>query len=208
MRFRFPSRPSVLLLSLAPLLLAGAPTDQDAFRSDAARLELRKPSGWHFQSIETALANRATVKMNDKEFQKAIEQMASAPIVIASKHAEPYDKLNPSFQVIVRPAGPLEGKTGSEILGMIEPTLKAQFADLTSVGAIRETSVGGKRAARLTIRYTLRTQDGREYPTQATLVTIPRGKVLYQFGFSGPPDGPDAITTEVDTVLASVRFVE
>lgn len=61
---------------------------------------------------------------------------------------------------------------------------------------------------RLTVRYTLKTRDGREFPTKATIVMIPRGKVLYQFGFSGPPEGPDAITTEVDAVLTSVRFVE
>ena len=188
--------------------MASEPTDPDLFRSEAARLELRKPSEWHFQSLQSVLENRAAVKTNDEAFQKAIEQMATSPLVIAAKHEEPYDKLNPSFQVIVRPAGPLEGKTGAEILRLVEPTLKAQFADFRSVEEIRETSVSGQQAARLSARYTLKTRDGREFQTQATIVIIPRGKVLYQFGFSGPPDGPDAIGTEVDAVLASVKFIE
>lgn len=201
-------RTLVLLIVLAsPVLAAGKP-DPDAFRSDAARIELRKPAGWHFQTLESAFANRAAVKMNDEEFQKAVAQMASAPLVVATRHVEPYDSLNPSFQVIVRPLGTLEGRSGVEILRVVEPALRANFADFATVDSIRATSVAGQPAARMTIRYTLRTQDDREYPTRATLVMVPRGKVLYQLGFSGPPTGPDAIASEVDSVLASVRFLD
>lgn len=208
MQFSHPIRALILVLIVASPLLAVEHVDPDAFRSVAARLEVHKPSGWHFQSLESVYANRAMVKMNDEEFQEAIEQMASAPLLIATKHEEPYDNLNPTFQVIVRPAGPVEGKTGVEILQLVEPTFKAQFADFTFVDKIRETSVSEQQAARMTVRYTLKTHDGREFPTQATIVMVPRGKVLYQFGFSGPPDGPDAITTEMDSVLTSVKFVE
>ena len=208
MNFAHLPRLSVLVSLLAPALFAAEQADPDAFRSDAARLELRKPSGWQFQSLEAVLANRASVKMKDEEFQQAIEQMAHAPLVVATKHPEPYDKLNPTVQVLVRPAGPLEGKTGVEILRWVQPTLEAQFADFAAVKGIQETTVAGTPAARLTIRYTLQTREGRELPTQATIVMVPRGKVLYQFGFSAPPQGPDALTNEVDTVLASVKFVE
>jgi hypothetical protein len=48
--------------------------------------------------------------MNDEEFQKAIEQLGTAPLLIATKYQEPVRQMNPSFQLIVRPAGPLEGK--------------------------------------------------------------------------------------------------
>ena len=201
-------RLSVLVSLLAPALFAAEQADPDAFRSDAARLEVRKPSGWQFQRLEAVLANRASVKMKDEEFQQAIEQMAHAPLVVATKHPEPYDKLNPTLQVLVRPAGALEGKTGVEILRLVQPTLEAQFADFAAVKGIQATTVAGTPAARLTIRYTLQTREGRELPTQATIVMVPRGKVLYQFGFSAPPQGPDALTNEVDTVLASVKFVE
>lgn len=182
--------------------------DSDLFRSDVARIELRKPSGWHFQSLESLIQNRASVKLNDEEFRKAIERMATTPLMIVTRHQEPYESLNPSLQVLARPSGPLAGKTGGDILRLVEPTLRAQFADFTSVEEIHDVTVGGQAASRLTARYTLKTKDGREFPTQATIVVVPRGAVIYQFGFSGPPEGPDALTGEVDAVLQSVNFLE
>lgn len=202
----------VVALALSALAAAPLPATEkphpDRFRSDVARIALHKPAGWHFQTLETAYASRAAVKLNDAEFQEAVARLASAPLLVATRHAEPYDSLNPSLQVLVRPLGTLEGRSGAEILRLIEPALRANFAEFTTVDSIRAVAVSGLPAARLTMRYLLRTQDEREYPTQATIVVVPRGKVLYQFGFSGPPTGPDAITTEVDSVLASVRFLE
>ena len=182
--------------------------DSDLFRSDAARIEMKKPKGWRFSTVETALANRAKVKLKDEEFQKALEANGATPIMVVMKHEEPYEKLNPAIQMIVRAAGTLEGKTGVEILTVVEPVLKTQFENCTTVDTVRATTVGGQTGARMTLRYTLKTPDGREYPTQSTIVMIPRGKVLYQIGFSGPPEGDDAVAAVIDPTLASVKFLE
>jgi hypothetical protein len=185
-----------------------AKVDADLFRSDAARIEMKKPKGWRFSTVESALANRANVKMKDEEFQKALESSGATPIMVVMKHEEPYDKLNPAIQMIVRGAGPLEGKSGVEILTLVEPVLKSQFENCTTVDTVRATTVGGQTGARMTLRYTLKTPDGREFPTQSTIVMIPRGKVLYQIGFSGPPEGDDAVAAVIDPALASVKFLE
>ena len=179
----------------------------DVFRSAAAQIELHKPTGWHFQGMERALANRAEVELSDEEFQKAMHRNAALPLVVATKHAEPYDSLNPSVQVIARPAGPLKGASPTEILGQVEPAFKRQFADYTSLDGIRETSIGGERAARMTFRYTARTGDGGEFPTRVTMVMVLRGSLVYQFGFSAPPTGSDALADEVEAVLRSVKFL-
>ena len=151
-------------------LSVGESTDPDLFRSEIAKIEVRKPEGWHFQSLQAALENRAAVKMNDDEFQKMVQQLATTPLVVFSRHEEPYDKLNPTIQLLLRPAGPLEGKTGTEILQLVVPTLQAQFADFATAEGIHEIEVSGRPGARITIRYTLMTQDEREFPTRATLV--------------------------------------
>ena len=39
--------------------------DPEQFRSDAARIEMKKPKSWRFSTVETALTNRAKVKMKD-----------------------------------------------------------------------------------------------------------------------------------------------
>lgn len=197
---------ALLLVLLASPLHAKPKHDPDLFRSEVARLALRKPAGWTFQTLQTALENRAKVKLKDAEFEQALTQLASAPLMIAMRHSEPYEKLNPTVQVIVRPAATLEGKSGVEIMTMVAPALARQFADFAMVDSVRAVTVGERPGARMTVRYTLKTQDGREFPTQATIVMIPRGKALYQIGFSGPAEGPEVIGTEVDSVLASIRF--
>ncbi len=182
--------------------------DDDVFRSAAARIELRKPKGWHLQSLESTLANRASVRMKDEEFKQAIETQGASPIFIAAKHEEPFETLNPTIQVLCRPIGPLAGKSGVEILTMVVPVLERQFEEFEVVKPVHEVPVGGQKAGRVTTRYTLRTQDDRTFRTEATIVTVPRGIVLYQLGFSGPHEGEDAVASAIDPFLAAVKFLE
>lgn len=188
--------------------VAADEADADVFRSGPAQIELHKPAGWHFQGTDLALANRAAVKLSDEEFQKAMQRNAALPIVVATKHPDPYDSLNPSVQVIARHSGSLKGSNPTEILGQVEPVFRRQFADYVLLDGIRETYVGGERAARMTVRYTVGTDDGREFPTQTTMVMVLRGELVYQFGFSASPTGLDALTEEVEAVLRSVKFLK
>jgi hypothetical protein len=197
------------VLATSPVFAATAKkADPDVFMSAAARIEFKKPKGWHLQSLETAFANRASVRMKDAEFQKAVEANGAAPIFIATKHEEPYEKLNATIQVICRPAGPLAGKSGVEILNAVLPGLAQQFADFETVDPVKEVVVGGQTGARMTMRYTLHTKDDQTFPTQSTIVMVPKGGVLYQFGFSGPPEGDDAVAPEIGAFLATVKFLK
>ncbi|HET9235108.1 MAG TPA: hypothetical protein VFP10_13295 [Candidatus Eisenbacteria bacterium] len=180
----------------------------NVFRSEMARIEIRKPAAWYFADLESMMEHRASVKLKDEDFQKALTTMASAPLVAAMKYEEPYESLNPSFQVLVRPAATLEGKSGVEILSMIQGGLANAFENFKVVQPVSEIKVGGRLGGRLVATYTVATQDGLEFPTRSTLVLIPRGKVIYQIGFSGPPEGPDKLTGEIDEILASVKWLE
>ena len=178
------------------------------FRSEMAGIEIQKPKDWHFADLQTVMENRASVKLKDEEFQELVQKMASAPLVAAMKHEEPYDALNPSFQVLVRPAATLEGKSGVDIMQIITPALSNAFANFKMVKPAHEIKVGGRSAGRMVISYTVEAPDGRAFASMATLVMVPRGKVIYQIGFSGPPEGPDKLTKEIDEILASVKWLE
>lgn len=203
--FRF----SIILLLL--VIIPGPPlwaeTDDDVFRSEIAGIELAKPDGWDFQNLEVIARHRASVKAKDPEFQEAIERLATAPLVVATKHPEPYESLNPSLQVLVRPLGQLQGSTGMELLQLVLPTLASNFEEFKLVEEISETEVGGILGARLTAEYVVKTSDGTVFPSRATIVLVPRESFLFQFSFSGPPSGPDALSDEVEAVLSSVTFL-
>jgi hypothetical protein len=200
-----------ILLVLAALVLgarASAQDDPNVFRSQIARIELAKPTGWHFLDLESIARHRATAKLKDEELQEAILQFATAPLVVATKHPEPYDSLNPSLQVLVRPLGQLTGASGAKILELVKPTLESAFEDFQLLEPVTTFELGGVPAARLTATYTVQTQTGAVFPTKAIMIVVPRGSYMYQFSFSAPPSGKDAIGREVSEVLDSVRFLE
>ena len=191
------------------LLIGNAYSQSDrTFTSAIARIHLTIPPSWKFQNLETIARNRAAARLKDQELQRAVEQMASAPLVVATKHPEPYPSLNPSFQLLVRPLGRLSSLTGAQILALVQPTLEKSFSDFILVSPIQEVMVGRLPGAMLTARYTVSNQSGQTFPTQATIVAIPRDSFLYQISFSAPPDGPDALRSKVKDVLGSIEFLE
>jgi hypothetical protein len=202
---------SALADSAAAPDTAAAPADSaetDRFRSTAAGVEVRKPHGWFFADLQTVLEQRAHARLKSEEFERLVRENASIPLVVATKYEEPYDALNPSFQMIVRPAGTLEGKPAVEIMTAIENGLRNVFAQYETVEPIREIRVGGRSGARFTAAYTVSNPEGREFAVRSTLVLVPRGKILYQMGFSGTPEGPDRLGEEIESVLASIRFLD
>jgi hypothetical protein len=182
--------------------------DSSLFRSPTARVEVRKPATWVFADLQTVMKQRATARLTDEDLDRYVKEHASAPLVAAMKHPEPYDDLNPSFQLLVRPAGALEGQSATAIMGMIETGLRGMLVDFKTVEPVRAIEVGGKNAARLTATYVVSNPEGREFPTRSTLVVIPEGKLLYQIGFSGPPEGADRLGDEIEEVLGSVTFLD
>ena len=88
---------------------ATAEADSNRFSSPTAGFSITKPPTWVFASVEQIAAYRARVRLNDKDLEEQIRQRASAPLVAITRHPEPFDDLNPSVQVILRPLGQLEG---------------------------------------------------------------------------------------------------
>lgn len=182
--------------------------DDRLFRSEAASFEVRIPDGWHLQGVAPAIEDRVPAKMENDDFERYMRQIASEALIVATKHEEPYGKLNPSFQMLMKPLGPYEGKSGIEILSAVLSALGSQVQNFEVIDKPREIDVSGQPAARATVRYTRIAQDGREYPAEATMVIAARGNVVYKLGFSGAPEGPDLLTEEIDSVLRTVRFLD
>jgi hypothetical protein len=183
---------------------ASEPTDR--LENATAGIVVVKPAGWHVGTIQQVEENRARVRMNDEELQKAIRQSASAPLFVFTRYPEPHDNLNPSIQVALRPLGPLAGKTPVEILEVAVEPLKKAFTDFRLLSEISATTVGGMPAASMKATYKLVTQDGREYPTLSRLWIIPRGSFMFFIGMGGPQEGPDVSEAEFTAFVNSIEI--
>jgi len=178
------------------------------FRSEMARIEVQKPATWHFADLQSVVTARRSAKLDDEVFLEAVKRMAKKPLVAATKHEASYAGLNPSFQLIVRPALNMEGKSGAEILQLYIPRLKQAFTEFKVVREPYAITVAGRPGGRMVVSYTITTQDGQKLPSTSTVVMIPNGNVVYQVGFSYPPACPDKLQKEMPELLGSVKWLE
>jgi len=156
----------VVLVVLAITSSASA-EEASKFESATAGFAVQKPAGWRFASLEQVTRNRTSVRMSDEELQKQLELHATAPLVVVMKHEEPYDGLNPSFQVILRPLPPsLAEASPKQILELVLPTIQRGYPDFALELPIREFKLSGHAAAESIATYTVRTKEGGVFPTR------------------------------------------
>jgi len=199
----------ITLITLLPVMAAekgNSSQDEDTFRSPTAGFSITKPKGWVFATNDQIVTNRAHVRLKDKELEEQIRQRASAPLIAILKHKEPYDDLNPSVQVLLRPLGQLEGKTPLELMNIVIPSIQRAMVDFQFVDEIRETIVGGQKAAYTKSKYTVSNSEGRTFPTLSRLWLIPRGKFMFMLSMSGHQGGPDVSETEFAEILKSIKI--
>lgn len=198
-------KPSLLLFVFAALLGTSVSFASDRFESPTAGVSFTKPRTWVFASVQAAQENREKLRLSDSELEQKIKTQATPPLAVVMKHPEPYPDLNPSFQLGLRPLGALEGRSATQLLELIVPTLKAAFSDFEIVAPIAAATVGGLPAARVGIRYTLETTDGGAFPTRSDMIVVPRGKFMFFLGMGRKPDD-DVAEKEQSEILESLSI--
>ena len=189
---------------------AGIGLSEDArperFENTTAGVSIERPAGWHSLTSQQIVENRERVRMADEELQKAIQERASLPLFAFSKHEEPYESLNPSIQVGMRPLAPFEGKPAAEILAAIVGAIRSMAPDFTIVKDVHEVEISGLKGAGLEAKYTLGNAGGAKFPVWSRMLVVPRGKLLFIIGMSGTQEGPDVCAKDFAAALASIRI--
>ena len=203
-------RVRLLLLALIAIQILPSQTEgrqaAERFENTTAGIALTRPAGWQTTSLQTVQENRGRVRLADPELQQAIQTQATAPLFVFSKHAEPYPGLNPSIQITVRSYGNTAGMAPTALLKGAVTTLQRAMPDFTFVKPIHATRVNGWPAAHFRATYILKTTHGDSHPVLSRMWLVPRGRVIFLIGMSGPPDGPDASEAEFMQTLASIEI--
>lgn len=185
----------------ATTLSAGEP-----FRNPTAGFEVTKPDGWSFTTAAEYQENLKAVKLTDQEFQVAMQKYSTVPMVAMTKYKEPYDDINPSFKVNIKPLGQLKGKTAVEILGVVVPQLERVFKNFKLAQTPTDVSVSGLKAAYARINYSLETPDGQSFPTTSELWIVPRGDYFFMLGAGTREDEKTGSRKEIQAILNTVKI--
>jgi hypothetical protein len=180
--------------------------DASVFKSVTAGFEVAKPNEWQFVTADQNLENLKRTELNDKEFQAAMVKYATAPLVAMMKYPEPFDDLNPSFKVNIKPLGQLKGIAPTKILGMFVPQFEKVFQDFKLVEPPVLVTISGIESGYMRMNYSIKVPDGRTFPTTSEMWIVPRGDFFFMIGAGTRQDEKTGARKEIQAILDTVRI--
>ena len=179
-------------------------SSSEVFHHPGAGFSITKPMDWKYLSPEMVKKASESTKWNDAELEKAIKENPNAPLVVLTRYKEPYPTLNPSVAITMVNL-PVEGMPPKDILNMSTEVLKRAYPDLTYVDEVQDADVGGIKGAYTKIKYTMAAGD-QKFPTLTRMWLVPRGKIMFTVGMSGPQEGPDVSEDTFKAILSSIKI--
>jgi len=193
-------------LCLAALSGVAAANESDTFHSPTAGFEITKPADWQFVTAAEVQENLERTKLGDEEFRAAMLKYATVPMVAMMKYPEPFEDVNPSFKVNIKPLGQFKGRTPVEIMSILLPQLEKVFRDFKLSQAPTRSEVSGLEGAYARIDYTLETAEGATFPCTSELWIVPRGDYFFLLGAGTRQDESTGSRSEVQAILSSIRI--
>lgn len=204
-------KPHTLILSAVASMFLSVQAnaeDKNRYSNPTVGISLSKPEAWQFVTADEVAENLKRTKLSDGDFQKRMEKYVTAPLIAIMKHPEPFDDLNPSFKVNVKPLGILPPKDPKKILSLLTRQFPKVFKDYKLITAPTETKVSGLLAAYAKIHYSLEIPDGRSFPTCSELWIVPRGAYFFIIGAGTRQDESTGKRSEILTILKSLKLVK
>jgi hypothetical protein len=191
------------LVLVAAVTCSAPSAAQDRIEHKAAGIAIDRPAGWHDVSLAEVQANRDRVRMADPELQHAVSMRSTLPIIAFTKYEEPHAALNPTIQVMLRPA--LAG-TPLQLLTAVLAGLPRAFPDFRLVTPVQAVEVDGRPAAHATATYTIQNQQRESFRVKGRFWLVPRGSLMFLIGMSGTQSGEDVCEPEFQAVISTLTI--
>lgn len=188
------------------LAFAAFAEDTNVFESATVGFKVTKPDDWQFITAQENLDNIKKIELKDEELRQQILKYATAPLVAMLKYPEPFDDLNPSFKVNIKPLGQLRGMAPTKMLELILPQFKDIFHDFSLVQAPMDTTVGQHVAGYMRTNYSLMVPDGRTFPASSEIWIVPRGDYFFLIGAGSRQDEKTGSRDEIAKILSSIEM--
>jgi hypothetical protein len=193
----------VIMFVFSTLAFAGS---DNTFTNVTVGFSVTKPDAWQFFTVEQNLENLKRIKLKDEEFRKSMLKYSTAPLVAMTKYSEPYDDLNPSLKVNIKPLGNLKGMDVKDIINMITAPLKDVVKDFKVTVPPAETTVSGLKAGYVQFNYSVTSPDGRSFPTTSELWIVPRCDYFFMIGAGTRQDEKTGTRAEIQGILKTAKI--
>ena len=180
--------------------------DVNTFSSVTAGFSVNKPDSWYFLTAEQNMENIKRIQLDNKEFKQAMLKYTTAPLVAMIKYQEPFDDLNPSFKVNIKPLGNLKGVDPKIILNMMSGQLHKLLKDYKVVQEPTDTILSELKAASMTANSTMIAPDGREFPVISDFWIVPRGEFFFMIGSGTRQDEKTGTRAELLEIVKTIKI--
>jgi hypothetical protein len=201
------SMPTAIRTVLLMVLLAlGSPAiAQDVYTNPVFGFSARKPSSWHYFTVEQQQENLKGLDFNDPKFKELLTKHARVPFFAITKFKEPHPDLNPSVRVNVREAGNLKGVPPEKAMQAITAAFPRIFKDFSVAEGPVATKVLGHAAAYVRVNYTLEAA-GSSWRTTSEMWLVPRGDVIFVIGAGTREDQKNATLKEIRSIVDTIKI--
>jgi hypothetical protein len=198
---------SALVLFLVFFGISYSSADQsNVFISPTAGFKITKPADWHYTTVAENLENIKAMKLNDKKFHEAMQKYATAPLVAMTKFPEPYDDINPSFKVNIKPYGQLKEKSPTELINLVIPQFQKMLNDFELVQPPIEVDVSGIKSAYARMNYIMQIPDGNSFLITSEIWIVPRSDYFFMLGAGTRQDEKTGSRKEIAAILDTVKI--
>jgi hypothetical protein len=187
-------------------LLVGDAADTNTYSNPTLGISVTKPKDWHFATLEEHRENLGRATFKDEDFKKMVQKYSTTPVVVMMKYREPYDDVNPSFKINIKPLGNLPANKPTAILSLLVPTFEKNFKDFEMIVGPKEINVGKENAAYMKVNYNMEVEEVGKFPVCSELWIITRGTHFYMLGAGTRQDEKTGKREEIQKILESIRF--
>jgi hypothetical protein len=198
-------RQTALMLAFLAMFAAQCSAGK-LIKNSTLGFEIELPDGWTELSSKEFYENLGGVKLDDPKFQDLLKKYANLPVVIAAKHPEPYDDVNPSLKINTRPYGAIPNRDAVEIVGLGLAGIKQLFPKLEIIKPPSKKVVDGREAGHVEIRYSLSTAAGT-FPIESELWIIPTKNFFYMIGIGYRPDGKTGSRDDAVSAVEKMKIL-
>lgn len=197
-------------LSFVFLSLLCAPrtesADTNTYSNPTLGITVTKPKDWQFATIEQHVENLGRAKFKDEEFTKLVQKYSTAPLVVIMKHPEPFDDINPSFKMNLKPLGNLPTEDPKAIISLLLETLRRQLNDLELIIPPKEVTVAKLKASYIKVHYNMEVADLGTFAICSEMWVVPRGKHFFLIGSGTRQDEKTGKREEIEKIIASLKL--
>jgi hypothetical protein len=200
------SRMSAALLLILFFPAFSHAADADTFRNPCAGISITKPADWYYMGIDQNYENLKKSIMKNDDLKKMSLKIADVPMIVIMKYSEPYNNLNPTVKIDVKPMGEYKGTDPKKVLSALTASMGDFFDGFKIMKGPTEVKVDGMTGAYIRFNTIMKLENGQSYPSCSEVWVIPRGDHMFMFSANTRQDEKNCKRDEIRKIMDTIKI--